>query len=87
MHSRSLNIKYINSITVSVIMLMIYLVTINAKVPKEMKNLVGSSLIDRDWKNHSVEVLNGKIVGLYFSAGWCPQWKTFSPKMRDFLNK
>lgn len=79
--------KYINYITVSVIMLIISLVTVNAEVPKEMKNLVGSSLIDKDGKNHSVEVLNGKIVGLYFSASWCPPCKTFSPKMRDFRNK
>ncbi len=42
------------------------------RVARGMENLVGSSLIDADGNNHSSQVLYGKIIGLNFSAGWCP---------------
>jgi len=31
--------------------------------------------------------LAGKIVGLYFSAGWCPPCRKFSPELASFQSK
>lgn len=44
-------------------------------------------LLDRDGKPVSVEVLDGKLVGIYFSARWCPSCQAFSPKLVPFRDK
>ncbi|VDP53349.1 unnamed protein product, partial [Soboliphyme baturini] len=31
--------------------------------------------------------LQGKVVGLYFSAHWCPPCKTFTPILKDFYDE
>lgn len=33
------------------------------------------------------EVLDGKIVGLYFSAGWCPPCQTFTPLLCEMYDE
>ena len=33
------------------------------------------------------EVLNGKIVGLYFSAGWCPPCQQFTPQLGELYEE
>ena len=32
-------------------------------------------------------LIKGKIVGLYFSAGWCGSCRSFTPDLIDFRNK
>ena len=70
-------------------MILFLLATVSAKAElhQGMKDLVGSSLIDKNGNEFSSEVLNGKMIGLYFSAGWCPPCKSFSPKIRDFRDQ
>ena len=36
---------------------------------------------------NAAEVLHDKIVGLYFSAHWCPPCRGFTPKLVEFYNK
>ena len=33
------------------------------------------------------EVLNGKIVGLYYSAGWCPPCQQFTPLLGELYEE
>ncbi|PAV63618.1 hypothetical protein WR25_20869 [Diploscapter pachys] len=52
------------------------------------KMLSGVTLVTRD----GVEVdagkyLDGKVVGLYFSASWCNPCKAFTPKLKKFYEE
>jgi len=49
--------------------------------------LFPEGLIDIDGKNVNMDVLKDKIVGIYFSAHWCPPCRAFSPKLVEFRNK
>ena len=44
-----------------------------------MQELVPGNLIDQNFNEVSTDDLEGKIIGLYFSAGWCPPCRSFSP--------
>ncbi|MEC8864888.1 MAG: hypothetical protein VXX20_00225, partial [Verrucomicrobiota bacterium] len=67
------------SLCSSIVIFLLVAVTAKAELHSGMKELVGSSLIDKSGNEFSTEVLSGKMIGLYFSAGWCPPCKTFSP--------
>ena len=49
------------------------------EIPEEEKEIPGLAL------GH--EVLNGKIVGLYFSAGWCPPCQQFTPQLGELYEE
>ena len=44
----------------------------------------GTELVDAQGKKHQVSELKGKIVGIYFSAHWCPPCRQFTPKLVEF---
>jgi nucleoredoxin len=47
----------------------------------------GPSLVQANGETVSSDVLSGKIVGLYFSAIWCPPCKAFTPLLVDAYNE
>jgi nucleoredoxin len=51
-----------------------------------LEELVGPELINAAGEKVPTSSLAGKVVGLYFSAEWCPPCKAFTPelvKLRD----
>ncbi len=61
-------------------------VEINAQgqIHPEIQKLIPGNLIDQNFNQVNSENLEGKIIGLYFSAGWCPPCRTFSPTLKEF---
>ncbi len=51
-------------------------------------DLLGNTLIgsDRNQVETATLLSEGKIVGLYFSAHWCPPCRKFTTKLTDFYN-
>ena len=47
----------------------------------------GKSLINSKGEKVSLDYLKGKIIGVYFSAQWCPPCKIFTPKLAKFYQK
>ncbi len=48
--------------------------------------LFPQGLVDAQKQPVSVDSLDGKIVGIYFSAQWCPPCRNFTPKLVSFRN-
>ncbi len=57
----------------------------NEQAWKQM--LPDGSLLDAEGKPVSLDRLKGKIVGIYFSAHWCPPCRAFTPKLVEFRDK
>ena len=53
----------------------------------EMEKLIPGNLMDSNGNTVSNQNLQGKIIGLYFSAGWCPPCRSFSPLLKEFRNQ
>jgi nucleoredoxin len=51
------------------------------------KEMFPQGLIDASGKAADLKQLQGKIVGLYFSAHWCPPCKVFTPELVKFRNQ
>jgi len=53
---------------------------------KSLDDLIGRDLVDKDGKKVDISKLGGKIIGIYFSAHWCPPCRQFTPKLVKFRN-
>jgi len=51
------------------------------------ESLLGSTLIKKGGESISVSELDGKVVGFYFSAHWCPPCRGFTPQLAQTYNK
>jgi len=50
-------------------------------------SLFPGKILDSKGKSVSSKVLDNKIVGIYFSAQWCPPCRHFTPSLVEFRNK
>lgn len=50
-------------------------------------DLLPDKLLDAKGKKIEGSILEGKYVGLYFSAHWCPPCRAFTPKLVEFRNR
>ena len=46
-----------------------------------MENLFGPKLTSQEGEVDTVTALKDKVVGLYFSAHWCPPCRSFTPEL------
>jgi len=49
--------------------------------------LDGVKMLNKEGKTVSVEQVKDKVMALYFSAGWCPSCRMFTPKIKNFYNE
>lgn len=52
----------------------------------DWKTLVGPDLVDATGKKVELSTLDGKYVGIYCSASWCPPCRRFTPELVKFVN-
>ena len=50
-------------------------------------SLFGEQLVSGTESVKTAEVLDGKVVGIYFSAHWCPPCRGFTPKLAEWYTK
>lgn len=55
----------------------------------KVKDLIGESIVDKDGKKVDWETIagKGKMLGIYYSAHWCPPCKKFTPVLAEFYKK
>lgn len=66
--------------------LLALLLLIPAVCSASLQDLIGTELVNAKGETVDASSLDGKIIGLYFSAGWCPPCRMFTPelvKLRD----
>eukprot|EP00045_Choanoeca_perplexa_P001209 m.18388 g.18388 ORF g.18388 m.18388 type:complete len:166 (-) comp10800_c0_seq1:115-612(-) len=56
----------------------------NTTEPGPGLDFLGSEFVNSKGETVSAESLQGKIVGIYFSAHWCPPCRGFTPKLAEF---
>jgi nucleoredoxin len=56
-------------------------------IPPSFDECLGSVFVDNKKKEYGLDYLEGKVIGLYFSAHWCPPCRGFTPKLVELYNK
>jgi nucleoredoxin len=53
-------------------------------VPKTLTELLSGPFLRKDGSTVGREAVEGKTLGLYFSAHWCPPCRGFTPQLKSF---
>jgi nucleoredoxin len=58
----------------------------------QIQDLIGETVIDKSGKSYATSSLYNNasakpVLGLYFSARWCPPCRVFTPMLIDFYQK
>jgi len=57
-------------------------------IPKKLKEVLAPlKLIGKDGSKSSFDNLKDKVIGIYFSAHWCPPCRNFTPKLAEWYSK
>jgi len=54
--------------------------------PETWLKMIGPELVSQNDEVIPSSQLGGALLGLYFSASWCPPCRSFTPKLIDFYN-
>lgn len=57
------------------------------KAPDAIYELFGDKLRNAKNKPIPVDILTDKVIGIYFSAHWCPPCRAFTPQLVKFYDK
>jgi len=55
--------------------------------PKPLKELLGKTFVDGENKSIDISAFDGKKLGIYFSAHWCPPCRNFTPILSEVYKK
>ena len=55
--------------------------------PAKLLDILKGELVAADGKKTNAETLQGKVVAIYFSAGWCQPCKAFTPQLIQVYSK
>uniref|UniRef100_A0A0G4FGI9 Thioredoxin domain-containing protein n=1 Tax=Chromera velia CCMP2878 TaxID=1169474 RepID=A0A0G4FGI9_9ALVE len=53
----------------------------------QLKDLIGDEFVGKSGDTPSLQSMKNKVVGLYFSAHWCPPCRGFTPKLAKVYEK
>jgi len=56
-------------------------------IPPYIKQIMPKELISRGVRVKSEEALEGKVIGIYFSAHWCGPCRNYTPQLAAFYNQ
>lgn len=56
-------------------------------IPKPFSELIGDTFLGREGARVGKEAIENKVVGLYFSAHWCPPCRGFTPQLVEVYKK
>jgi len=55
--------------------------------PQTLTELLGTDFVDNMGNGYDADALENKVIGLYFSAHWCPPCREFTPKFAQIYEK
>jgi len=56
-------------------------------IPQPIRQVLGGDFVDNMGNGHASDAVDNKIIGLYFSAHWCPPCKQFTPLLAKTYEK